>query len=115
MAVNYGINLANGEIIGTSNTVVYTVGTDVVRTVINQARIVNYSAGVAVTSVYILQNGESVADNFKALDAKSLGANEEYIISEIIGDSIGSGGSIVLICDTATSVSFSATGTEFTS
>lgn len=115
MAINYGVDIANGEIIGDSNTTLYTVATSLVRTSINQARIVNYSATTTVTTIYILQSGESVANNFIALKNKSLGAGETYIISEIIGDSIGSGGTIVAICDIAASVSFSATGTEFTS
>ncbi len=115
MAVNYGIDISNGEIIGTSNTTLYTVGTDIVRTVINQARLVNYSAAPVVVDLYILQNGESVADNYKALDTETIAANTELIVSQIIGDAIGSGGSIVAISDIATSVSFSATGTEFTS
>lgn len=114
MAVNFGVNLANGEIIGTSNTTLYTAPSSIIRAVINQARLVNYSAGPVVVSVFILQSGEAASNEFKALDGKSLAANETYLVSEIIGDSVDAGGTIVAIADTATAVSFSATGTEFT-
>ncbi len=114
MAVNYGVNLANGEIIGTSNTTLFTASTDIVRVSINQARLVNYSAAPAIVSLYILQSGDSIADNFKAIDALTIAAHTEVIATEIIGDALDAGGTIVAISDTGTAVSFSATGTEFT-
>lgn len=114
MAVNFGVNIANGETIGTSNTTLYTAPSSIIRATINQARLVNYSAGPVIISLYILQSGESAANEFKAVDTKTIAANTTYLVSEIIGDAIGAGGTIVAISDTATAVSFSATGTEFT-
>lgn len=115
MAVKFGVNIANGEIIGTSNTILYTAPASINRAVINQARLVNYSAGPVVVNLYILQPSEAVADAFKALDSESIAAGDTKLISEIIGDSLLTGGTIVAISDTATAVSFSATGTEFSS
>lgn len=115
MAVEFGKNLANGVDIGATSGAVYTVPVGVVRTVINQARLVNHTAGAIVVTIWILQNGESEAANFIALDSKTLAANETYLVPEIIGDSLDTGGVIKAIASSAASVSFSATGTEFTS
>lgn len=115
MAVRFGKNLANGVDIGATSAVVYTVPAGVVRTVVSQARIVNHTAGAITVSIWILQNGESESNEFKALDSESLAANETYLLSEIIGDSLNTGGTIKAIAGSANSVSFSATGTEFTS
>lgn len=114
MAVNVGIDIANGEVVDIVSTTLYTVPASSIRTTINQARLVNYGVAPVVVDLYILQPGESDADNFKAVDTMTIGSGDTYLVSEIIGDSIFSGGKITAICDTATSLSFSATGTEFT-
>jgi len=112
MAVTYGVNLANGVALSTSSAVVYTAPADVDRVVINQARIVNTGPVAVPVSVWVLQSGESEADNFKAIDSKSVGAGDTVLLSEIIGDSINAGGTIKVISGAITS-SISMTGTEF--
>ena len=114
MAVNYGINLANGEIIGAALTPLYTAPGSVTRTIINQARLVNYTAGAITIDLYVFQPSETTADNFKAIDTLSLAANTTKLVTEIIGDAIETGGSIQAVASAGSSVSFSATGTEFT-
>jgi len=113
MAVTFGVNLANGKILGIANTILYTAPASIIRVAINQARLVNYSVAPATVDLYILQPSEVAADEFKAVDTVILAAGDTKLVSEIIGDSLNAGGTIVGISTTATAVSFSATGTEF--
>ncbi len=115
MAVNYGINIANGEIIGATDTTLFTSPTTILRAIITQARLINYSAGAITVDLYILLSGESVSDEFKALASKSIAADETYLISEIIGNSLPQGATIVASASSAASISFSATATQVTS
>ncbi len=115
MAINYGVNLVNGEIIGSSNTILYTCPTSLIRVTLTQARLINYSSGAITVELYILLYGESASDEFKALSAKSIAADETYLISEIIGTSLPQRASIVASASSGSSISFSATGTQVTS
>ena len=114
MAITYGKNLANGVILGTVVASLYTVSTSIQRVVINHARLVNYSSTAVEVQIYVLQAGESVADAFKSNVNLILAPGETKLLQSIIGDSINTGGSVQGLAGAATSVSFSATGTEIT-
>ncbi len=115
MAITAAINLANGTILTTSSAIAYTAPTTVVNVTVDQARLVNYGTVAVTVDVWMLQSGDSEADAFLAISQKRLSPDETYLCPELIGDSINAGGTIKVKADTATSVSFSATGTERTS
>ncbi len=107
-------NIANGVIIGTTATDVYTVPTNLLRTTVTQARVVNTGAGPAVLNLSILQPGDVAADAFKAIATRTIGVDETYLLPEILGETIDKSGKIQAISDVASSLSFSATGLEET-
>jgi hypothetical protein len=114
MSFNVGVNYSNGSILTTSFTDIYTVPTGVVKSVITQARVVNYSASAATLAIEILQNGEATATNFRAVDDVSIPAHSTVLLSEIIGDSLNTGGKVTALSSAATSLSISMTGTDQT-
>lgn len=111
MAITSGQVLVNGIDLPTSTSNLISPS---VKTVITHARLVNHTAGPIVVNIYVLQSGESTADRFKAVDGRSLAAGETYLLPEIVGQAIEAGGNIAGDADTVSSVSISATGTEFT-
>lgn len=114
MAINAAIAFINGEQLPNTNSVLYSVGTDVTRILIDQARLVNFDTAPHAVTIYILQPGDSVADNFKAIVDVTVGAEESFLLANIIGQAIDSGGSVQGFADAASSVALSLTGTEFT-
>lgn len=115
MAIKAGVNLANGVAVPAVGAALYTVPGAIDRIVVNSARLVNFSATKTIVNLWVLQSGETTADGFKAVDEYQMAGHETKIISEIIGDSINSGGSIEVDAAVASRISFSANGTEFTS
>lgn len=112
MAIEYGKNLANGVVLPTSAGAVYTAPTTVIRTIINQARLVNVSAFTKNVTMYVLQAGEAVADARKSRVDISISPGETQLLTELIGEAILSTGSVQAFTTTADTVYFSATGTE---
>lgn len=108
-------NLANGVIIGTSATNVYTVPASLLRSTISQVRVINTGGAVATLNLWILQPGESAIDARKAIEDKTIGVGETVLLSEIIGETINSLGIIQATSDLTSSLSFSASGLEVSS
>ena len=115
MAIIYGQNFANGVVLPTVAGSLYAVPAGVVRSIITQARLVNYGATAVAVTLYVLQDGESVTAARQTRIEKSLAAGATELVEELIGDSVEAGGSIQGFASSATSVSISITGTEITS
>ena len=113
MAIRAGESLTSTLQIGTT---VGSVGsiTEVDRFVISDLVLVNSGTIVRTVNLYILQDDETISDARKILVNKRLGNGETYSSLEMIGQSIGNGGSIQAVVDAGTDVTISIVGTEFT-
>ena len=111
MSAETGINLINGFFIGTSNTTMFTSSTEALLTTIDYARLMNVDANSVSITIWVLQPGDVLADNFKALPALVLARDQHYSLDEIIGTSLSGGGTIVAVASKANSVAMSLTGT----
>jgi len=108
-------NLVNGLSIGTTDTILFTVPTSLLRTIITQARVVNTGAAIATLNLWVLQSGDTVTDLTAAIVNKTIGVDETVILSDIINEVVETGGSLRATSDLATSLSFSASGLEVSS
>jgi len=114
MAINAGRSLTSTQIISTSVGSVGTIAT-ADRFLISDLVLVNSGAAIRTVNLYILKDGtETIADARKILVNKRLGNNETYLSLEMIGQSIGTGGSIQAVVDGGSDVTISIVGTEFT-
>ena len=75
--------------------------------------IVNTGSSIRTVNIYILQPTEVIANERKILVNKRLGAGETYLSLEMIGQSIGTNGSIQGVVDAGTDTTVSIVGTEF--
>lgn len=114
MAVIGGKSLANGVEISTTLGTIALIPSTIDRFQVGQASLINSGSAIRTVSIEVLQSGDSVADNFKILVDKRLGVGETYLLFELIGISINSGGSIQAVVDTGTDVAIFINGTEFT-
>lgn len=111
--VEYGVALVNGEKIPVAQGALFTAGTDLISVVIDNARIVNFSAIPVIVDIWLARStDDETLDIYKLLDSKQLAASETYILVELIGDAVPSGGAVWGEASVVDSVSFSATGTE---
>jgi len=114
MAIVAAQELVNGLNIPDTSGVLYTVPGTFNRMKLDMCRIVNHTAVPVTVNLWILQNGEIEADNFKVLVDYVLPGNGSELIGQMIGSVIDTGGVIRGLASVATSVSFSATGLGFT-
>ncbi len=91
----------------------YTVPTEVVRFRIDQASVVNYSGSSVNLTLYLLQNGDSVANLTQSLVALPIPAGEAIPLFELVGRSLDTGGIVNAFGSSANALSLSITGTEF--
>lgn len=111
--VEYGVPLANGVKVPVAQGALFTAGTNLISVVIDNARIVNFSGIPITVDIWLAAStDDETLDIFKLLDAKQLAASETYILVELIGDAVPSGGTVWGEASVVDSVSFSATGTE---
>lgn len=115
MAIKSSVSAINGVPIPTVAAALYTVSANIDRVLVTNARIVNHTAGKKTVNLWVLQDGETAADQYKALVSKQLAGNETYLLPELRGQAIEANGSIEADCDVATSCSLTVDVTEYTS
>lgn len=113
MTIESGIIALSGYDVPNAQAQAYLVpgGVNIFR--IEQASVTNYTGAPVTLTLYVLQNGESVADVKKAFDALSIPANTNIPLFELIGRNINQGGEINAFASAATSLSLSINGTNF--
>jgi hypothetical protein len=114
MAIEIGKNGANGVVLGTTETTLYTAPGNVDRAIVSQAALHNYGTVPQTVTIYVLQSGETSASSFKRI-VRTIAVDETYLCPELIGESLGASGKITGLTTSATSVSFSITMTNITS
>ena len=107
------IALANYDVPAAQATA-YTVPSPTVRFRIDQATCTNYTATARTLTVYILQNGVSVADLQKDIVALNIPANSTVSLYEIVGMGLDTGGIINAFASAASALSLTVTGTNIT-
>jgi uncharacterized protein YacL len=114
MAAKPDVKLVNGFDLPTSTGAAYTVPSSLNRVAVTQAIIVNHTAGAITVNLYVLMNGQSVANNYKVLDTHVVAANSEEVVTGLLGNVIDAGGSIQGDASSATSVSITVSGVQYT-
>lgn len=114
MAIKAAVNLGNGVVVPTSTGALATIPTTVDRVQLSEALIVNTGTVTRTVDIYVLQSGGSVGVSTRVVSQKQISADESYLLLELIGMSIESGGSIQGTVDAGSDVHFFATCTEFT-
>ena len=95
MATTYGNQFVNGFEVTTGIDTVYQVpSSGFSKVVIANATARNYGASTANLTLWMIPDGESTADNFKAIIDRTLSPGETVIMAEIIGEPINAGGQI---------------------
>lgn len=97
-----------------SQATAYTVPGSTVRFRIDQASVTNYTATARDLTVYILQNGDGVANIQKAIVAENIPANSTVPLYELVGRGIDTGGIINAFASAASALALSVTGTNIT-
>lgn len=113
MATDAGKNIIDAVILNTSATQIFLVTNNLLRTKIDSVNFTNYGSSNAKITVHIVSKGSSVSDENIMIKEKELRAGESYAAPELNGQGIEEGGTIWAFSDTATSVSCTATGTEY--
>ena len=113
MAIRSGVNIANGVQVSITVGAIASIPPTISRFQINQASVVNSGSSIRTVNIYILRNGDSIANNFKSSVDLLLAAGESYLLYEIIGMSINAGGSIQAVVDAGTDVAMFINGAEF--
>ena len=114
MAISSTLIALSSHNVPSSQATAYTVPGGTVRFRIDQASVTNYTGTPRDLTVYILQNGESVANLTKAIDALSIPANSTLALFELVGRGIDTGGIINSFASAASALSLSVTGTNNT-
>jgi hypothetical protein len=115
MAVKATVKEINGIALPTTTAPVYTVSGDIDRVGVQNARVVNHTAGKKTVNIYVVESGQTRGDEHKVISELQLAGNETRVLHELAGEGIGSNGSIDADADVATSCSISVTVTQFTS
>jgi len=116
--VNFGEPFVNGVKIPVTQTILFTVPSDVVTVVFSIARLSHYKTagtGGLVTTIdlWAVNPGEDETDpKFKVISQKAMGVSQPYILNELIGFALEAGGRIWGEASIVDQVSFSASGVE---
>ena len=114
MAVNSGLPVLSNYDVPDAQATAYVVPVNVLRFQISQASVVNRSGAPVDFSIYLLQDGDAVADvNLRYINLP-ISAGETVTLFDIIGASIETNGIINAFASAASSLSLSVTGTTFT-
>lgn len=112
MAITTPIQALTAYDVPAAQATAYTVGAGVTFR-IDQAVVVNYTGTSQMLTVYILQNGDSVADLNKRIDALSIPAHSNVPLFELIGETLDSGGIINAFASAASSLALTINGSNF--
>lgn len=108
MALNPPKLLVSGNLIDATNETLYTVGPNL-NTLITQATLHNTSASARVVTVWVGASAVDATQRFK----RTVLAYDTVDIDGVVGTMIPAASLIIAVCDTASAVSISVSGTEF--
>lgn len=110
MSTTYGNQFLNGYKIPTTAENAYEVLSTQVKNVIQYARIENYGSDQETFTLWMVPDGESNDDNYKAIIEKPIQVGETIPLYEIIEESLLTGGSIWIQASTVNTLSASIGG-----
>lgn len=110
MAVNRK-RLIDGSQLTTSAVTYYTAPANTT-TQITVLALTNTTAGALTADVYLIPSGGSATDSNRVLSARSLAANETYIVTGAIGQVLAPAGFIQAKASAGTSINIVASGIE---
>lgn len=112
--ITYGQRLVAGFPVLAAGSAAYTMPGTKTKVVVTHARAMNYSADPETITLYLVPNGQSVADRYKVC-AKAIAAGESLVISDIIGDAlVATGDFIHAVAASNAKVNLTLIGTEWT-
>lgn len=80
--------------------------------VVNQATACNTTGTVRWLSVNLVPSGDSVGDGNLLIDQVAVPANDQIILSELLGHTIPTGASINMTAEAASAITVTISGTE---
>ncbi len=111
--IEYGVPLVTGKLVDSLGDVtVYTVPSSIVSVVIDEAIISNITTTPISFDLWVVPIGKSTEDRFKRVVNFQIETSGSYLLPELVGAAISSGGTIVVNASIISGLTFSATGTE---
>lgn len=114
MATTQGNKLATGFAVQSAVSAAYTAPATVSSGMVTFASARNYGVTTETLTIYVLPSGETLADNYKAVIAKSLKAGETTLLMEIIGEAFAAGDTIQAEASTSDKISLDLVGSLVT-
>lgn len=82
------------------------------KTIIDKFTATNVTGGSVSVSVYLVPNGQSVGDEYKIIDAKSVAANGTEDLTALKGHILDTGGFISVVASAGSSIVIRCSGRE---
>lgn len=104
------VNLVPGSVLTNAAAVYYTANN--VRTTIQNATVVNTTAGAITVTIYIVPAAGSPGASNTKISAQSIAAGQSYTCPELIGANIMPGGTLQALASANTSLTLMVSGLE---